>query len=76
MKYLEELSTGDCFELKGSYYIVTTDFKKSGQKLCLELKTGCGKWLKPDENVEHIDIFTFDKDSNIIAIRERAKEQS
>ena len=45
MEYLEELSTGDCFELNGSYYIVTTDFKKNGYKLCLDLKTGYGKWL-------------------------------
>ena len=76
MEYLEELSTGDCFELNGSYYIVTTDFKKNGYKLCLDLKTGYGKWLKPDESVENIDIFTFDKDSNMMPIKERKKEQS
>jgi hypothetical protein len=76
MKYLEELENGDCFELNSEYYIATSDFKKTGSKLCIQLKTGYGRWLKPDETVNTIDIFTFDKDSNIIAIRERAKEQS
>lgn len=76
MKYLEELETGDCFHLNNGYYIVTTDFKKNGQKLCIDLKTGFGKWLKPDDSVENIDLFTFDNDSNIMPIKERKKEQS
>lgn len=75
MKYLEELETGDSFELNGDYYIVTTDFKKNGQKLCVDLKTGFCKWLKPDDGADQIDLFTFDKDSNIMPIKERKKEQ-
>lgn len=76
MKYLEELGVGDCFGLSGNYYIVTSDFKKDGKKLCVNLKTGLLNWIKPDETVNNIDIFTFDKDSNIIAIRERNKDIS
>lgn len=76
MKYLEELETGDSFELNGDYYIVTTDFKKNGQKLCIDLKTGFGQWLKPEDSIETIDLFTFDKDSNMMPIKERKKEQS
>ena len=75
MKYLEELNTGDCCLINGDYFIVTTDFKKNGHKLCINLKSGQGNLIQPDERVEEIDIFTFDKDSNIIAIKERKKEQ-
>jgi len=76
MKYLEELISGDCFSLEDNNYIVTTDFKKDGKKLCVNLKTGFSNWIKPDETVETIDIFKFDKDSNIIAIRERNKDNT
>jgi hypothetical protein len=74
MKYLEELETGDSFELNGDYYIVTTDFKKNGQKLCIDLTSGVGQWLKPEDSIETIDLFTFDKDSNMMPIKERKKE--
>lgn len=74
MKYIEELSNGDCFTLSSSYYIVTSDFKKDGRKLCLNLKTGLLHWIKPDESVDEIDIFTIDKDNNILAIKERKKD--
>jgi hypothetical protein len=76
MKYLEELETGDSFQSNGDYYIVTTDFKKNRQKLCVDLKTGFCKWFKPEDGVENIDLFTFDKDSNMMPIKERKKEQS
>ena len=76
MIYLEELISGDCFSLEDNNYIVTTDFKKDGKKLCVNLKTGFSNWIKPDETVETIDIFKFDKDSNIIAIRERNKDNT
>lgn len=76
MKYLEELGHGDCFTLEDNNYIVTSDFKQDGKKLCVNLKTGFFNWIKPDTTVDNIDIFKFDKDSNIIAIRERNKENS
>lgn len=74
MKYLEELQIGDCFFVNDNYFIVTADFKKDGKKLCINLKTGYGKWLDPNETISNIDIFTLDKDSNVIAIKERKKD--
>lgn len=74
MKYLEELQIGDCFQLNSSHYIVTSDFKKDGKKFCVDLKTGYGKWINPGDMIEIIDIFTLDKDSNVIAIKERKKD--
>jgi len=74
MKYLEELQIGDCFQLNSSHFIITSDFKKDGKKFCIDLKTGYGKWISPSDMVEIIDIFTLDKDSNVIAIKERKKD--
>jgi hypothetical protein len=76
MKYLEEIVIGDCFILDKKYYILTSDFKKDGKKYCINLKTGFGVWISPDSTVESVDIFTLDKDSNIIAIKERNKDSS
>lgn len=74
MRYLEEISIGDCFIFNDTYFLVTTDFKKDGSRLCINLNNGYPKWMKPDSSVEIIDIFTFDKDNNILAIKERKKE--
>lgn len=74
MKYLEELNCGECFELSNNYFILTHDFKKNGDKLCIKLNTGSNHWIKPDSIVKASDIFIMDKDNNIIAIKERSKE--
>lgn len=73
MQYLEELAAGDCFECEIGSFIVTTDFKKHGQRLCIDLKTGSSRWLESNHLVEKSDIFRLDKDNNIIAIKERGK---
>lgn len=74
MKYVEEINIGDCFVLNESHFIVTSDFKKDGKRLCIDLKTGFGIWIDPEESVKEIDIFTLDTNSNIIPIRERKQE--
>jgi hypothetical protein len=76
MKYLEELSHGDCFSFNGSNYITTTDFKKNGAKLAVNLSTGQSNWIESDSIVENIDIFTLDKDSNVIAMKERSSDDT
>jgi hypothetical protein len=74
MKYIEEISIGDCFILENNKYILTTDFKKSGQRMCVDLVDGSIKWIQGNTIIDQIDIFTVDKDTNIIAIKERKKE--
>jgi hypothetical protein len=76
MKYTEELSAGDCFILNNQYFILTNDFKKNGNRYCINLSTGYGNWIEPDKEVSCTDIFTLDKDNNIIAIKERKKDQN
>jgi hypothetical protein len=74
MKYLEELVPGDCFENKGIYYVLSSDFKSDGSRLCLSLQNGFIKWIKSNEIVNLSDLFTLDKENNIIAIKKRDKD--
>jgi hypothetical protein len=74
MKYLEEISTGECFTLAGKYFILTADFKRNGDRLAVCLSDGLSKWIKSNDMIDPIDIFTLDKDNNIIAMRERIKD--
>ena len=71
--FIEELDNGDCFDSSGKLFIVTSDFKSSGSRLCIELTTGNSRWFKPDDIVTKIGIFYADKDSNIVAIKELSK---
>jgi hypothetical protein len=52
---------------------LTTDFKKNGDRLAVCLSDGTSKWIKSNNIIETIDIFTLDKDNNIIAMKEREK---
>jgi hypothetical protein len=76
MQYIEELKPGDCFLKDENFFILTNDFKKNGDKFCIDLKTGHNRWVNRNEIVNTIDIFTIDKDNNIIAIRERVKDNT
>jgi len=74
MKYLEELSFGDCFEHQDLHYILSSDFKSNGKKMCLCLETGFSYWFSGDLMISVTDLFTMDKNNNIIAIKERKKD--
>jgi hypothetical protein len=74
MKYIEELSAGDCFEQSGQYYILSSDFRANGKRMCLSLFNGFSHWMDGDCIVNQTDLFTMDKESSIIAIKERKKD--
>lgn len=74
MKYIEELNLGDCFSYNNQYFVLTTDFKKNGDRLVVSLNDGSSKWLKSNDLIENVDIFTLDKENNILAIKERQKD--
>lgn len=74
MKYIEELNFGDCFSYNSQYFVLTTDFKKNGDRLVVSLNDGSSKWLKSNDLIEDVDIFTLDKENNILAIKERQKD--
>jgi hypothetical protein len=73
MKYIEELSIGDCFDYSGKYYILSSDFKNNGKKMCLSLYDGFSHWLDGSVIINPINLLTTDKDGNIIAIKETKK---
>ena len=73
-KFIEELNYGDAFTHNNLCYVLTTDYKKNNDRLCLSLIDGGLRWFKPNEIVEVTNLYTMDKDNNIIAIKESKKE--
>jgi len=69
MKYLEEISPGDCFVFENKLFILTTDFKKSGDRLSYRLDNGNPFWLKPNVVIDINPIYYLDKDNNVIPIK-------
>lgn len=69
MKYIEELSAGDAFLLNDNTYVLTSDFKNNGDKYCIGLKDGFPRWFRSNEVVEHILLYTTDKENTIIPIK-------
>lgn len=74
MKYIEELEAGDAFAVNDQYFVLTMDFKKNGDKLAVCLSNGQSQWVKSNDMVNAIDLFTIDKNNLIIAIKERTKD--
>lgn len=72
--FIEELEGGDCFLFNQSCFVITNDYKKDNSKLCIDLKTGCSRWIRPDTIVEKISVFHMDAESNIIAIKELSRK--
>jgi len=76
MKLLEELNGGDIFIADNIYYLLTTDYKKgktNDSKRCISLIDGSSRWIDAGIVVDNIPIFTMDKHSTIIAIKETKK---
>jgi hypothetical protein len=73
MKYIEEISAGDCFEFKNKQYLVTHDFKKNGSRLCYCLMDGHGIWFESNVMIEIFPIYGLDNNNNIYAIKPTAK---
>lgn len=74
MKYIEELTPGDCFVFKNDYWVLTIDFKNNDKRLCYNLKSGSPSWLNSDNMIDPIQIYTMDKDNTILPIKETKKE--
>lgn len=74
MKYLEELNLGDTFSLKGQMFVLTSDFKNNGSKLCYSLINGQPLWLNDQTIVEHTPIYILDKENNTIAVKTTSKQ--
>lgn len=73
-QYIEELNNGDCFEYADNRFILSCDYKKDLSRLAINLFDGNPKWFKSNDIIVKIQIFTMDKDNNIIAIKETKKD--
>lgn len=74
MKYLEELTGGDCFEYSEKYYIRSSDFKSNGDIMSIGLSDGFPKWFQSNTIVSLVELLTTDSEKNIVAIKERKKQ--
>lgn len=71
---IEELANGDCFESNGHLFVMTCDFKSSGNRLGINLNTGNSKWFSPNDIVDKTSIFYFNKENHMIAVKEVKKD--
>lgn len=69
LKYIEELQSGESFTFQDKHWIVTTDFKHDGQRLCYDLSSGCPQWLKANDTVIISPIYSLDKNNNICPLK-------
>ena len=76
MRYLEELESGDSFSYENQVFLLTSDFKASGNRLCYSLTNGFAKWLSGQTIVESCPIYILDKDNNTIPIKHTPKHDT
>lgn len=74
MKYIEELDIGDTFTYKDHLFVLTSDFKSNGFRLCYSLISGQPSWLTNQTMIEHNPIYILDKDNNTIPVKITAKQ--
>ena len=74
MKFIEELSCGDCFQVDNDFFIVTTDFKKNNSRACISLQSGSSRWFDANFTVDTINIYRLDKENNLIPFKETVKD--
>ena len=75
-KYIEALSNSDCFTYLDKSYVVTCDFKKNGDRCCVDLNTGFLNWLKGNTIVNESSLYSIDKDNNFYPIKNTTNVQS
>jgi hypothetical protein len=69
-KFIEELDSGDFFELENNRFILTSDYKKSGDRLAINTLNGNSRWFKSDCHVFVLDLYTMDSENNFMPIKE------
>lgn len=75
MKYIEELECGDTFSHNDQVFVLTSDFKSNGSRLCYSLISGQPTWFQNNAMIEHDPVYTLDKDNNILPIKTTQKQQ-
>jgi len=76
LKYIEELSCGETFKFNDNFWLLTSDFKSNGKKLCYNMQNGNAKWFNGNDMVDFIPLYSLDSDNNIIPIKKYDNENS
>lgn len=74
MKYIEEITNGECFVFNNHYYLLTSDFKSNGQRLAYSLYNGSSKWFDSNTIINTEPVYILDKENNVVAIRPTKKD--
>jgi hypothetical protein len=69
MKYIEEISFGDIFELNKEIFVLTTDFDNKGKALCISIDNGQPRWLPSNTIIETVNLYRLDNENNIYNIK-------
>jgi hypothetical protein len=69
-KFIEELVAGDTFDLDGQKFIITSDFKKNGDRLCININNGNLRWIKSNYHITQISLYAMDNNNNFHPIKE------
>jgi lipopolysaccharide export system protein LptA len=73
-KYVEELNSGEFFELDNNIYLITSDFKKSGDRMTVDTKTGNIRWFSGDNIIEQVDLYMLSSENNFTPLNPRLKD--
>ena len=46
------------------------EFKKSGDRLCVDIDNGSCRWMKPDCHASVLNLYTMDANNNFMPIKE------
>lgn len=76
MKYIEELNSGECFQIDNNFFLLTSDYKKNGKRLCYSMLDGSPRWFDSNFGVNLEPTYILDKDNNVIAIRPTKNEHN
>lgn len=77
MKYLEELKAGDCYIFNKELFVVTTDFKRDGSRMVVNLSSGTTRWMDGSSVCDTVQIFTIDNENNsFVAIKPQTANEN
>jgi hypothetical protein len=68
--YVEEIPCGRTFVFSDELFLITSDSKKDGSRLCISMQNGNSRWLKPNLVVKTISLYFINNDNNFLPVYE------
>ena len=70
--YIEEIPSGRTFFYNNELFLITTDIKKDGSRLCISMRNGFVRWLKANTVVKTVSLYYINNDNNFLPIYENS----